>query len=113
MKISKENAEHYLWGDQCDGWHLTKGPELSVIQERMPAGTSETRHCHEKARQFFFLLSGIATMEMDGRETVLGPREGIEIPPGVPHRIRNDSEADAEFLVVSQPTTRGDRIVVD
>ncbi|MDY1001048.1 cupin domain-containing protein, partial [Pantoea agglomerans] len=20
--ISKENAEHYFWGDNCDGWYL-------------------------------------------------------------------------------------------
>lgn len=35
-KVSKENAEHYVWGGSCDGWHLVKGQELSVIHERMP-----------------------------------------------------------------------------
>jgi hypothetical protein len=33
--IKKENAEHYNWGPGCDGWHLLKDPELSVIKERM------------------------------------------------------------------------------
>lgn len=36
MKISKANAEHYLWGGDCDGWHLVKSQGLSVIHERMP-----------------------------------------------------------------------------
>jgi hypothetical protein len=40
MKISKLNAEHYIWGDQCDGWHLVSTSDLSIIQERMPAKTS-------------------------------------------------------------------------
>jgi hypothetical protein len=31
MKISKQNAEHYIWGDSCDDWHLVKSKELSVI----------------------------------------------------------------------------------
>lgn len=22
--ISKETAEHYVWGEICDGWHLVK-----------------------------------------------------------------------------------------
>ncbi len=22
MLISIENAEHYIWGENCDGWHL-------------------------------------------------------------------------------------------
>lgn len=38
MKISKANAEHYLWGGDCDGWHLVKNQNLSVIHERMPSG---------------------------------------------------------------------------
>ncbi|MBB6019041.1 mannose-6-phosphate isomerase-like protein (cupin superfamily) [Paenibacillus sp. JGP012] len=37
------------------------------------------------------------------------PHEGIEIPPGAPHQMQNQSEADVEFLVISHPTTRGDR----
>lgn len=29
-------AEHYRWGQDCDGWRLPQGPDLSVIQERSP-----------------------------------------------------------------------------
>jgi hypothetical protein len=51
--VSGENAEHYVWGDGCDGWHLVRGDSLSVIEERMPAGAREQRHFHERVRQFF------------------------------------------------------------
>jgi len=34
LKISKQCAEHYIWGDQCDGWHLVKNNDLSIIHER-------------------------------------------------------------------------------
>ncbi len=50
--ISVANAEHYTWGANCDGWHLVRTPELSVIQERVPPGGRETRHLHTRARQF-------------------------------------------------------------
>lgn len=110
MKISKANGEHYKWGSDCDGWHLVKNSDLSVIHERMPAGTAEVRHYHQKARQFFFVLSGVATMEVDGETIQIAAHEGIEIAPGVPHQMRNDSSGEIEFLVISQPTTRGDRI---
>jgi hypothetical protein len=33
---SRENAEHYVWGDSCDGWHLVRASNLSVIGECMP-----------------------------------------------------------------------------
>ncbi|MGO0063052.1 cupin domain-containing protein [Brevibacillus fluminis] len=110
MKISKENAEHYLWGERCDGWHLVKNGALSVIHERMPADTQEVRHYHEQAQQFFFVLSGVATLEVDGEVVTIEPHQGVEVPPHVPHQMMNRSGADVEFLVVSQPTSRGDRI---
>jgi mannose-6-phosphate isomerase-like protein (cupin superfamily) len=49
---------------------------MSVIYERMPPGTEETRHYHERARQFFFVLSGVATMEIAGQTVELHPLEG-------------------------------------
>jgi len=109
LKISKEYAEHYQWGNQCDGWHLVKNKNLSVIHEQMPANTAEVYHYHQQAQQFFFVLSGTATMEIDGQRIVLQANEGIEIPALQPHQMRNDSLADVEFLVISQPNSRGDR----
>jgi hypothetical protein len=34
--ISTGTAPHYAWGAKCDGWHLVRSADLSVIQERMP-----------------------------------------------------------------------------
>ena len=75
----------------------------------MPPKTSERRHFHSKARQFFYVLSGSLTMELDGVTHCLFARSGIEIPPGANHQARNDGANDVYFLVISTPTTRGDR----
>jgi hypothetical protein len=45
-RIDIATAEHYVWGDVCDGWHLVKSPSLSVIQERVPPGGAEVKHYH-------------------------------------------------------------------
>lgn len=111
--IRKETAEHYTWGDDCDGWHLVRQPELSIIQERMPPGTAEARHYHRSARQFFFVLAGTLTIELDGQLETLSAQQGLEIAPNTPHRVFNDSAEVVEFLVVSQPPSHGDRVVVD
>lgn len=112
MKISKQNAEHYIWGDKCDGWYLVNHKDLSVIQERMPANTKEVRHYHKNSRQFFYVLTGISTIEIDGQSISLYPKEGIEVPPLIPHQMRNESNQDVEFLVISQPNSHntGDRV---
>jgi len=108
--ISRSSAEHYQWGDVCDGWHLVRDPQLSVIEERMPPATEEQRHRHARARQFFFVLAGELTMDVHGLRHRLPARTGLEIPPGVAHQARNDSDSDVEFLVVSAPPSHGDRV---
>jgi mannose-6-phosphate isomerase-like protein (cupin superfamily) len=99
MKISKKNAEHYFWSGICDGWQLVKNQDLSIIHERMPVNTSEIKHYHQNARQFFFVLSGTATMEIGDKKVVLNQQEGIEDPPLIPHQMFNKSEDEVEFLV--------------
>ena len=64
--VSTANAAHYVWGQQCDGWHLLAGDDLSVIEERMPPGTAEVRHRHARSRQFFYVLGGTAMLELEG-----------------------------------------------
>lgn len=108
--VSKDSAEHYTWGGDCDGWRLINGQGLTVIHERMPPGRAETRHFHNVAQQFFFVLSGALTMRLDGREAVIKAGSGLEIAPSVRHQAVNASGEPVEFLVISQPTTRGDRI---
>lgn len=107
--ISKASAAHYVWSGDCDGWRLVDRPGLSVIHERMPPGRREVRHVHSAARQFFFVLAGELTMEVAGAVHRLSPQQGIEIAPGTPHQALNGGADPVEFLVVSQPTTRGDR----
>jgi len=107
--ISRENAEHYRWGNDCDGWHLVKDPNLSVIEEFIPSGGCEIRHFHNQAQQFFYILSGEAMMEVEGRSTLLRAGSGLRILPGSRHQISNPSSGPVHLLVISQPPSRGDR----
>ena len=106
---SIETGKHYVWGGNCDGWHLAASPNLSVIQERVPSGSSEVRHLHRRVEQFFYVLNGIATLEVNGAIHVLKPNEGFYVPAGVPHTLSNQHKQILEFLVVSTPPSHGDR----
>jgi mannose-6-phosphate isomerase-like protein (cupin superfamily) len=107
--VDARDENHYQWGHVCDGWHLLRSEELSVIEERMPPGSQEQRHFHHRARQFFYVLEGELTMEVEGREHLLKARQGLEIVPGERHQAKNVSAADVRFLVLSQPPSHGDR----
>lgn len=112
MIKSTENAEHYKWGKDCDGWHLLRSDTLSVIQEKMPPGTSEQLHFHEKAQQVFYILSGTATFEVAQNLVIVSAGQSLTIPKGSIHCISNNGEMDLHFLVISEPKSHGDRINV-
>jgi mannose-6-phosphate isomerase-like protein (cupin superfamily) len=107
--ISTQNAPYYTWGAGCDGWHLVRSAALSVIQERMPAGAAEVRHRHAVARQFFYVLAGELSLEIDGVVVTITSGRGCEVAPGCPHQARNAGGGAVEFLVVSQPPAQADR----
>jgi mannose-6-phosphate isomerase-like protein (cupin superfamily) len=113
--ISRKNAQHYTWpsaGSEhlCDGWHLHRTAALSIIEERMPPGTAEQRHLHQRATQFFYVLAGELIIELDSEEHRLPPSAGLTIPAGTPHQVFNRSSGDTRFLVISQPPNHGDRV---
>lgn len=110
---SNASAEHYVWGNQCDGWHLVRTPSLSVIAERMPPATSEVAHRHNKSQQFFFVLSGELTLESNGARVTIRAREGVHVPPSIVHQALNLSDAEVEFMVISEPPSHGDRVNAD
>lgn len=105
-------AEHYQWGNGCEGWHLLKHDSFSVIEECVPPGESERRHFHYHSRQFFYILQGEAVLEIDGQVFSLWTNQGIEVPPEVAHQFRNESNSVVRFLVISVPKAHGDRVEI-
>ena len=116
--VDAANAEHYVWGEVCEGWRLLDEPGLSVIEERVPARAGERWHVHDTATQFFYILEGTPQLQIaDGQVHAdvvkLSPRCGVEVPARRAHRFFNPGPEDARFLVISAPSTRGDRRLTD
>jgi mannose-6-phosphate isomerase-like protein (cupin superfamily) len=112
MTISTDTTTPRSWGEGCLTWELLAGKDLAVFHERMPPGTEEVRHYHQRAQQFFFVLTGQLRIELDGVIHELSQHEGVAVDPGIAHQVRNASPEPAEFLVISSPNTSGDRIAV-
>lgn len=103
------NSEHYTWGNACDGWHLVQSNSLSIIQETMPSGTSENLHYHNNSQQFFFILLGTATFEVENEIYEVKEGQGFHILSKKKHRIINKTNKMLEFIVISEPKSHGDR----
>lgn len=110
MIRSKIYINSYTWGNKCKGWPLLSTEDLSVIQEIMPRNTEEVLHKHKNAQQFFYILKGEAIFKIENTSITVTQGEGIHINVSSVHKIKNESEVDLEFLVISQPHAHGDRI---
>jgi mannose-6-phosphate isomerase-like protein (cupin superfamily) len=110
---NKETSEHYAWGTGCDGWRLLSKEDLSVTQERIPPGRGEVLHFHSRARQVFYVLEGQLELEVALEKFLLASGDSFEIAPMQHHRVTNTSDRDADFLVISSPSTTGDRVNLD
>ena len=108
--VNTENSQHYIWGQSSDGWHLLKSASLSIIEECVPPNGCEQRHYHQESQQFFYVLSGIAHLEISGVEFQIEAGSGIHVPKKEPHQLMNKGSENLRFLVVSQPNSHGDRV---
>jgi len=112
-KINTQAAERFSWGTNCDEWFLANKPNICILQEKMPGGSKEEKHYHEHTWQFFYVITGTATMEIEASIYQLGASDGIEIPPKISHKILNNTDHGLIFLVISTPNHKSDRINVE
>lgn len=109
--VSKQNPlKQYSWGKASNAWNLVDEKSLSVKLESMPPGEEEQLHYHRYAQQFFFILKGTASFEIEGYQTEVMEAQGFYVEPNKKHKIMNRSKQALEFILCSQPSTADDRI---
>lgn len=59
----------------------------SLAEASIPAGGATQRHWHRDSEEFYFLLEGRGTMEIDGDIREVSPGDAVLIPAGAWHQI--------------------------
>lgn len=54
----------------------------SLAEATVPVGQPTERHYHKLSEEFYFILEGTGTMEIDGEERPVTPGDAVLIPPG-------------------------------
>jgi mannose-6-phosphate isomerase-like protein (cupin superfamily) len=62
--------------------------QQSLAEATLPAGAATERHYHRLTEEFYFLLEGTGTMEVDGETRDVGPGDAILIPASAWHTVR-------------------------
>jgi mannose-6-phosphate isomerase-like protein (cupin superfamily) len=79
----------------------------SLAEASLTQGASTDRHYHQVTEEFYFLLEGEGTMEIDGEECRVAPGDAILIPPGAWHQI-TASTALRFLCCCAPPYSHGD-----
>ena len=59
----------------------------SLAEATVPAGGSTQRHHHKLSEEFYLIIEGDGSMEIDGEEKNVTAGDAILIPPGAWHQI--------------------------
>src|ERR1044071_2407831 len=65
-------------------------------------------HKHDNDDEFFFVLSGMFIIDLDGRSVALSPQQGFVVPKGVIHRTRAPEKAIVLMVETATVVPTGD-----
>jgi len=94
------------------GWpgamHFLKKPleteQVAISYRKMPPQSGAKGgygHSHKTQEEVFLVLSGNVQFKLDDEIVEVGPMTAVRIAPEVVRGVWNDSDADAEVLIIS------------
>lgn len=94
-------------GNHEDDSRILPSEHFTFSNMRLPVGAIGPEHTHHDVEEVFFVLEGTLEVTVhdveDGTKTasrVIGYRDLIRVPAGVPRSLRNVGHTDALFCVV-------------
>jgi mannose-6-phosphate isomerase-like protein (cupin superfamily) len=85
-----------------DARELFDSEHAQVMHITLPPGEGLRRHV-TPVDVCFYVLAGRPTVEVGDERLVVEPDTLVESPAGVPHRVINEGEEAARFLVIKAP----------
>ncbi len=79
------------------------GGVLAVATGTRAPGAGTPKHRHMKSGEFWFILEGTVTIEIDDEEYTLGAGDIAYAPPGAAHRITNMTDRPVKTLALYTP----------
>jgi mannose-6-phosphate isomerase-like protein (cupin superfamily) len=89
---SLATAEPFTTKDGSTIRELHHTAEQSLAEASLPAGGSTTRHYHALSEEIYFILEGMAELEIDRETRTVGPGDAALIPAGSWHTIAATTE---------------------
>ena len=82
---------------------LYTGKHLQLVMMSIPAGEDIGEEVHEDGDQFFRIEEGHGVVTIDGRDSEITDGDGILVPAGARHNIRNVGDAPLKLYTLYGP----------
>ena len=79
--------------------HLSGRSLRFVHDDVLPPGVSIGYHRHDSGEEYYLVLSGHGTMQLDGGEFAVGPGDITAVFAGGSHGLMNTSDSDLRVIV--------------
>ncbi len=87
------------WGS----WHvIDSGAGYKVKRIHVGVGCRLSYQTHDHRSEHWCVVSGIATVTIDGETWAVGPGGSVDVPQGSAHRLANDSEEELVIVEVQR-----------
>jgi mannose-6-phosphate isomerase-like protein (cupin superfamily) len=87
-------------------------PDHKVKRIVVEPGKRLSYQRHAQRSEHWFVVSGVATVILDGVEHEVGPGQDIDVPVGTAHRCENRGAAPVVFIEVQHGTYFGEDDIV-
>jgi len=77
--------------------------KYALLEAVVPPGGGPPPHVHSREEEGFYVLEGEITFHLGDRQLVARPGVFANLPPGVPHWFRNESQLPAKMLISVAP----------
>jgi mannose-6-phosphate isomerase-like protein (cupin superfamily) len=84
----------------------------SLAEATLPPGAATEPHHHLHTEEIYYILRGVGRMAVGADERTVEPSDGILIPPGARHTIRNIGPEPLVFLCCCAPPYAGEDTVL-
>ncbi|HMR29543.1 MAG TPA: cupin domain-containing protein [Geminicoccaceae bacterium] len=81
----------------------TAASKLAVVDVTLDPDAGHAFHHHPRQEEVLYVVSGVVEQWLEKEKRLLGPGDGIFIPPGVVHASFNAGDGPARFIAILGP----------
>ncbi|NQU99683.1 MAG: cupin domain-containing protein [Parcubacteria group bacterium] len=116
MKIYKKQSKslresgNYYFGDYSE---IPIGVSFSTIGESNKNKIKDKLHYHKKSNEFYIILEGEGTLEIENKEIALDRNSMIMVEPNEKHKITKVTKTPFRFIAITTEKDKDDKVIVE